>query len=242
MDFLAIDVGNTNIKILHHSKHLVSYFQRFYNEQQINEYLSSLDLNSTYIIVCDVSNKLSEIFFKKIKLFKHYILLNHQTLLPIKNLYNTPHTLGFDRIASVVAASVLFPNVNSLVIDAGTAITYDIINKNNEYLGGAISPGIYLRFKALNEFTGKLPLETFNEVKPFPSNNTSDCIKNGVVEGVVAELEYFIKKANQDFFPLQTILTGGDSKNLVKYIKNSIFVEENLVLIGLINILKYNVL
>jgi|YNPMSStandDraft_1061717.scaffolds.fasta_scaffold00207_7 type III pantothenate kinase len=242
MDFLAIDVGNSRIKTLYQSKNSGSDYHYFYNEQQLNEYLQTLHLSSVYLIICDVGNKLSNIFFNKVELFKHYIILNHKTPLPIKNFYETPNTLGYDRIASVVGAIELFPDINSLVIDAGTAITYDIITKNKEYLGGAISPGINLRFKALNEFTANLPLETFKNISTFPAKNTSNCIKTGVIEGVLAEIEHFIEDATIQFSPLQTIITGGDSTNLVKYLKKTIFVEENLVLIGLINILKHNVL
>lgn len=242
MDFLAIDVGNSRIKTLYQSNKSNSHISVFHNDNDFLSYINTLSLSSISLIVCDVRNKLPNNFFEIIKNTKHHIILSHLTNLPIKNNYDTPHTLGYDRIASVVAATYIFPEANSLIIDAGTAITYDIITHNKEYLGGAISPGIQMRFRALNEFTGKLPLVKFNEIKTFPAKNTSNCIELGVINGVIAEINDFIENANQQFYPLQIILTGGDSPNLVKYIKKTIFVEENLVLIGLINILKYNVL
>lgn len=243
MTFLAIDIGNTLIKAYSETdnQNFTSHF--FTTIQKLIEFVNSYSCKSVNIIVSDVRNVLSEKNIHELKQRANtFIILNHETPLPITNAYETPHTLGYDRIAGVVAASNLFPNIHCLVIDAGTAITYDLITSDKTYIGGAISPGIQLRFRALNEFTGKLPLGRINELKTFPCKNTIDCIEHGVMHGVIAEINEYIQLCRQTYSPLQIIITGGDSLFLVKYVKNTIFVEPNLVAKGLINILKYNVL
>lgn len=243
MTFLAIDIGNSLIKVYCETddKNITSHI--FSSTQELTDYIHSSFYRAVNIIISDVRNVLSQ---KSIYDFKQrantFIVLNHETPLPIKNAYETPHTLGYDRIAGVVAASNIFPNSHCLVIDAGTAITYDLITPDKTYIGGAISPGIQLRFRALNEFTGKLPLGQKNDLKTFPAKNTIDCIEYGVLFGVIAEMNDYIQYSQQKYSPLKIIITGGDSLFLVKYLKNTIFVEPNLVAKGLINILKYNVL
>ncbi len=244
MTFLAVDIGNTLIKVYSLDDTSNNITSRFFTSlQELSDYIHSFPYRSIHMIVSDVRNILSE---KSIYDFKQqantFVVLNHETPLPIKNAYETPNTLGYDRIAGVVAASCLFPNTHCLVIDAGTAITYDLITSDKTYLGGAISPGIQIRFKALNEFTGKLPLGHINNLKTFPAKNTIDCIEYGVLYGTIAEMNEYIQYCEQKYSPLQIIITGGDSLFLVKYLKNTIFVETNLVGIGLINILKYNAL
>jgi type III pantothenate kinase len=241
MNFLAIDIGNTRIKVLNEQENINQTFV-FTNNHEFINYINSLDLTITSIILCDVRNKVDETINKILKNAKHFILLNQTTKLPIINKYETPETLGYDRIAAVIGASTLHPNYNLLVIDVGTAITYDIITINKEYLGGAISPGINLRFKSLHENTGKLPLLTTFNNNIFPAKNTFNCIETGVLNSVIFEIERYIDIVTEQFSPIKIILTGGDAQNLVKFLKKPIFVNTNLVLIGLINILKYNVL
>ena len=242
MNFLALDVGNSRIKLMLQQSHELPQIKVFQTEQEAISFLSILNINDFHSIVCDVRNNLSSLLLDKLNQSKKFIFLNHQTRLPISNLYETPETLGYDRIAAVCGGSELFPHSAILVIDAGTAITYDLLNEQKEYLGGAISPGLSIRFKALNEYTGKLPLANFNESILFPGKNTNQCIEFGVIHGLVAEIESIIDYNTEKYSSLTVILTGGDSQNLVKIIKKTIFVEPNLVLIGLINILKYNAL
>ncbi len=242
MNFLAIDIGNSLIKTLIQENNKPDFFQYFTTEQEAISYLSSIDVENFHTIICDVRNNLSEKFMQITSQSRQLIILNHETPLPIINSYGTPHTLGYDRIAAVCGAAKLFPQSSILVIVAGTAITYDILTHEKEYIGGAISPGLSLRFKALHEHTSKLPLVHYNNHINFPGKNTQQCIESGVILGVVAEIEYFISITGQQFSPITVILSGGDSQNLVKFIKTPIFVEQNIVLTGLINILKYNVL
>ncbi|MCX7862336.1 MAG: type III pantothenate kinase [Bacteroidales bacterium] len=241
MTFLAIDIGNTLIKVCLEKE--LQYFHTFQSINEVLEFITKIKDNTLHAIVCDVKQALTDNLEKAIKQkSKTYINIDSQTNLPVINLYETPNTLGYDRIGAVVGASNIFPGNNCLVISVGTAITYDVITCQNEYIGGAISPGIQLRFKALHNYTGKLPLGKINDLKSFPAKNTLDCIEYGVIQGVISEIEQQIMITQRLINPLKIILTGGDSLFLVKYLKNTIFVEQNLVLKGLINILKHNVL
>jgi type III pantothenate kinase len=175
------------------------------------------------------------------KKLKNFILLNPDTPLPIENKYSTRETLGYDRIADAVGAFTLLPGFNVLVIDAGTAITIDLLTAKGEFYGGNISPGLDIRFRALHEFTKKLPLGEKKEEFPFLGKTTEDAILAGVLNGAVFELDGYIDKLRTQYSDMKIILTGGDSKYFEKKLKNSIFVHLNLNLTGLNRILEYNV-
>jgi type III pantothenate kinase len=169
------------------------------------------------------------------------ISFDHLTKIPIKNKYRTPETLGKDRLAAMVAANHLFKNKNVLVFDAGTALTVDFINAKGEYRGGNISPGLEMRFNALNHFTKKLPLiETDQEFAKAMGENTREAILCGVQNGIVDEINAYIYRFKKKYPNLKIIFTGGDTFFFEKRIKNKIFADQNLVLKGLNIILNYN--
>lgn len=172
--------------------------------------------------------------------FDLFIELDHQTELPIENLYETPETLGKDRLAAAVGANELFPNQNLLIIDAGTAITYDLVSEKNEFIGGNISPGLQMRFKALNHFTGKLPLVSYSDEFQDIGRNTIDAIRAGVQNGILYEIAQTIELFNKNYQNLQIVMTGGDSIFFDKKLNYSIFVHFNITLIGLNRILEHN--
>jgi type III pantothenate kinase len=172
--------------------------------------------------------------------FEFFIELNEHTELPIENLYETPETLGKDRLAAAVGANELFPDQNLLVIDAGTAITYDLVSEKNQFIGGNISPGLEMRFKALNHFTGKLPLIGVSDEFDLIGKNTADAIRAGVQNGMLYEIGQTIEAFNRNYQNLQIIMTGGDSNFFDKKLNYSIFVHFNLTLIGLNRILEHN--
>ena len=181
------------------------------------------------------------------------IYLNHLTPIPIRNLYSTPQTLGTDRLASVTGAYYEAMNRNNgepidvLVIDMGTAITYDIIDAAGNYLGGNISPGVLMRLKALHHFTDKLPLV---ELSPEDFNNTAEsfsfgdttqsAIINGVVQGVKCEIKGVVEQLLLKYPRLLIFLTGGDYINFDEQLKKRIFADKFLVAKGLNIILQYN--
>ena len=169
-----------------------------------------------------------------------FILLTDLVPVPFKNLYQTPKTLGKDRIAAVAGAWSMFPGRNILLIDAGTCITYDFINDAGEYLGGGISPGIRMRFKAMNTFTGKLPLIEPEGFDGLIGRTTRESILSGVYNGVTGEISQITGQYRQQYRDVIVIMTGGDHEFLCNKLKISIFAAPNLVLHGLNEIFDYN--
>ncbi|MGW8314641.1 MAG: type III pantothenate kinase [Bacteroidales bacterium] len=192
-------------------------------------------------IVSSVINDSREMIDYLNNLYPTCIELNHSTPLPLINRYRTPETLGYDRIAAAVGAHTLYPGTNVLVIDAGTALTYDIVTAQGEFLGGNISPGLEIRFKALNRYTSRLPqMDRPEGVPPLLGSTTREAIQSGVLNGLLFEMEGFIEALRQNHPKLQVVLTGGDAKYFVGKLKSSIFVDLNLNLIGLNRILEHN--
>lgn len=168
------------------------------------------------------------------------LVLDHHTPIPITNLYTTPATLGIDRLAMAVAAGRIFPETDCLAIGAGTCITYNIMDSYGNYRGGAISPGIMMRLKALHNFTGKLPLVSIKNKTSLIGATTEDSILSGVINGAIAEIDGLIDKFKEQYPGLKVIITGGDLKYFTEKLKNPIFAAENLVLTGLNEILSFN--
>ncbi|HLO92495.1 MAG: type III pantothenate kinase [Chloroflexota bacterium] len=236
--YLVIDQGNTLIKVAYFENEGLEWVKTF-SSFGVRE-IEALKLNEYNVkdgIISSVSGNPTQI----ISLIPNinWLVLDHKTPVPVTNKYKTPETLGKDRLAGVVAASVLFKGQDVLVIDAGTAITYDIITRNKEYLGGSITPGLMIRFKGLHTFTGRLPLyepDYFNELTGVDTNSS---IMSGVMVGTLLEIEGFINAYKQKYPDLITILTGGDAIYFDKILKSNIFALPNLVLNGLKLILQH---
>ncbi len=191
------------------------------------------------VIISSVGKLMKEDVYYINKNF-NLVILNSETIVPFKNLYQTPETLGVDRIALVCASIQQFPNGNALIIDAGTCITYDFVNKENEYLGGAISPGIGVRYKSLNNLTANLPLLEIEEPNNIIGSSTNSSIHSGVINGVLKEIDGVIEEYALRYSDLTVILTGGNTNFLSKQLKSSIFVNSNFLLEGLNFILQFN--
>jgi type III pantothenate kinase len=164
--------------------------------------------------------------------------LNSSLQLPLILNYKTPRTLGSDRIAAAVGAHQQKPDENILVIDIGTAITFDFIEKGGIYSGGNISPGPDLRFKSLHDYTHSLPLIDENGDLPDSGYDTATAIRAGVINGIVREIDSYIeefKKKHNGF----VFLTGGYSFYFESKLKNPIFADANLILKGLNEILNF---
>jgi type III pantothenate kinase len=237
---LIVDIGNTLTKIAIVENDKVVFSNRYDNFTKEN----LIEVLSTYSpekgIICAVGAKdivVVDYLRKQIPT----IDLDFQSKLPITILYKTPETLGLDRIAAAVGANFRNPESDLLVIDFGTAITYDLINQKGEYLGGAISPGIMLRYKSLHQNTAHLPLISSIENTPILGTSTQECIESGVLNGLIGEVDFFIGSIKEKYPNLKIIVTGGDSNFFVSKLKNSIFVVQNLVIIGLNRILDFNV-
>ncbi len=169
------------------------------------------------------------------------IILDHTTPLPITNGYSTPKTLGNDRLANAVAAWAINPQQNNLVIDGGTCIKYDLISKEGRYLGGAIAPGINMRYQALHSLTDQLPKLNPVDIDFTYGIDSESSIHTGVISGINHEINGFIRRYQSEFEQLTIFMTGGDAKYFDKTDKKPIFAIQNLTLIGLNEILNYNV-
>lgn len=239
---LVIDIGNSRIKLALFSERDLMFNVPLdeVKPEQIQVLLDEHD-DLKHAIVSSVREYPEELknFLKNN--FENFIELNADTPVPLINCYETPETLGKDRLAAAVGATEIFPNRNVLVIDAGTAITYEMVTAENKYLGGNISPGLTTRFKALHHFTGKLPLVQPTDDFPILGTNTQSAIQAGVQIGLLFEVQQYIDYFNTNYENLEIIITGGDAKFFDNKLKNSIFVHFNLTLIGLNRILEYNV-
>lgn len=244
---LIIDIGNTLVKIARFNQNEMIEIQVFDTSGEL-EWADCLRRQTLIdaVIVCSVAgrtNQVADYLPAKAKI----IYFSHEINLPIKNKYQSPETLGPDRLALAVGASVLFPEKNVLVVSAGTCITYEFINQNAEYEGGLITPGLQMRCKAMNYYTKKLPLLDFREIidqkflKPDYGKNTEDAMSYGVFWGILAEMQmwiaFFQQRTQQR---LKVILTGGDAKYFEKSINFKTFAYPNLLLLGLNKILDEN--
>ena len=183
-------------------------------------------------ILSSVVNHLEEIE-ALLKTNTRFHLLSHQSKLPFTTPVNKPDTIGTDRLALAAAAVHLHPSKNNLVIGLGTCITYNFINNKHEFIGGAISPGMEMRFKAMNQFTAKLPLVKADWNVPVIGYDTQTNLTSGVVMGISLEVDGFINEYQQRFGNFNVLLTGGDIRFLGSHIKNKIFADPDLIFKGL---------
>lgn len=239
---LAIDVGNTRIKVAVFEKHTL-LFQDVFLKKEMQKKIENIFKNfpkiteSVFSSVGKLDNDVLELIQKTSKLN----VISSETVFPFENKYATPKTLGVDRMVLASGATLLYPNQNRLIIDAGTCITYDFVSTDDVYLGGAISPGLRLRYEALHNYTAKLPLLTLEQPENFIGNSTNEAIHSGVVNGVVNEIDGFINLYRQQYQYLTVILTGGDAEFLAKNIKNTIFANSNFLLESLNHIHHYTI-
>jgi len=231
---LIIDVGNSFTKTYVFDGEKLIDKQNFKNFT----YLQAKQIVQDYPYIKNAIVSSVGKFYQEIRiLFKELNIklleLNESSVLPIQNCYSTKSTLGYDRIAAAVGAYTIFPKSNVLVIDIGTAITFDLVNSAAQFVGGNISPGMNMRYRALHQFTEKLPLHSAQPESKLLGNSTETAIVAGVQNGICYELESYIQQMGQEYDGLKVILTGGDAFFFVKKLKKVIFAEPNLVAIGL---------
>ena len=237
---LILDVGNTRVKLAVFKEDTLMEQEVFDKEEIVSEVQKKCNKNKISGAIISSVAKLSDDKIKKIEEIVPLVILNHATKIPFVNKYATPTTLGVDRIALAAAAVVKYPEQNVLVIDAGTCVTFDFINEKGEFLGGAISPGLKMRYEALHNYTAKLPLLSAEIPENFIGDTTVSAIHSGVVNGLCNEIKGIIHQYQQEFYNLTVVLTGGDTNFLAKQLKNGIFAHPNFVLEGLQTILNYN--
>lgn len=238
---LIIDVGNTRIKLAIFKNGALEHLVRS-SKEEVVEALEALLKEYPQLKRAIVSSvgTFPEAAMQLLASTLEVIELTSETRVPFVNDYGTPKTLGVDRIALVSAAAVQFPKKNVLIIDAGSCITYDFLTHENHYIGGAISPGVAMRYKALHTFTANLPL--LKPTLPIQTigNSTETSMQSGVLFGVVQEIHGYLAFYREKYPELTIILTGGDAHLLRDSLKNSIFANPNFLLEGLLHILQHN--
>jgi type III pantothenate kinase len=237
MKNLVIDIGNTRIKSA-----------LFEGDVLMGEYIfEELDTALTFWKTLDFEACLiSSVRYSEEEIAKKFLFafqyLSHSTLLPLINNYGTPKTLGLDRIAAAVGAWQLAGRKPILAIDMGSCITYEFVDEMQRYRGGAISPGLQMRAKAMNSFTARLPLVELDQKPENPIGySTGTCMQAGIWYGVEYELLGHIEAYRLKIPEIKVYICGGDSVSFESLAKDHIFVVPNLVLHGLNCILNHNV-
>lgn len=236
---LAVDIGNSRIKlaVFEHN----SMLEQFVVTE--NEWLKKIeDLLLNFSIDEIITSSVGKNVQQQLENFNHrskVTSISHENSFPFFNNYATPNTLGIDRMVLAAGSALTFPNVPRLIIDAGTCITYDFVDENDVYHGGAISPGIFTRYQSLHNFTARLPLLTREMPVAMTGDSTNQSIHSGVVNGILFEIDGFIDSYKAKHSNIIIILTGGDSDFLAKRLKNTIFANSNFLLESLNQLSQY---
>lgn len=235
---LTIDIGNTQTKLGFFDGLELQSIENFSSTETI-QWHSILDTHKiTHSILSQVGNV--QLDLETLYNNTQCVEVNHQLQLPFTSNYDPFENLGIDRLVGLAAAAYLFPRENVLIIDAGTCITYDLMTAKAHHIGGVISPGLMMRYKAMHRFTHQLPNLDIKEPSSFPPTNTDEAMHHGVISSVVAEIEAFISRFATSTPTFRIILTGGDASFLSKRVKNGILADENFLAIGLNLLLETN--
>lgn len=236
---LILDVGNSAVKVsvFRQTEELyAAKFKRF-EADRLDEIRTRFPSIQSAILSSVREDNVSLLALLSAN-FATVISLDEQTPVPVRVCYKTPASLGKDRLAAVVGARELFPEENVLVFDCGTALTVEVLEANGNYLGGNISPGLNMRFEALHQFTEKLPKVSMSHRAPKLGEDTQTAIQAGVQQGILNEVEAYIRYYDTIYHSLKVVFTGGDAFFFVNPLKSPIFVVSNLVQIGLNRILQ----
>ena len=235
---LVVDYGNTFAKVGIFDQYELLKQHTFSKHEELKNFLQNFSAEN--FILSSVAHE-ETLLLEWLDHIKRKFVLTSTLPLPVRNLYATPQTLGVDRIAGVCGAYQKFPASHCLIIDAGTCVTYDFLDSKGNYHGGSISPGLKMRFQAMNSFTAKLPLVDRVENPPLIGNTTETCLQSGAIHGMTEEINGIIGQYQRKFEGLRVILCGGDARFFENKLKAPIFAIPELVLSGLNSILIYNV-
>lgn len=238
---LTIDIGNTHIKAAVFENGLI--VETFKSKtpdaafvDSVFEAYPGID-RAILTSVCAGVGEIEGVLKKRVK---SYLRFDSTVPIPVRNLYRTPATLGPDRLAAAVGANAVYPDCNVMIVDFGTAITIDLVTHEGEFIGGNISPGVDMRFRALHDYTSHLPLVPASGETTMLGSSSEEAIRNGVLNGVLYEIEGYIARLDNKYDDLKIIFTGGDGKYFAKRLKNTIFATYDLVVHGLNRIMEYN--
>ena len=243
-DNVVIDWGNTTLKTGWFNGPLLIETRRY--DSVANLIADLTNRTTASVIVSSTSRPADEIRESLSGAGRAVWVLDSQTSVPIRNAYDTPHTLGADRVAAAVGATALFPGQDCVVLDLGTCLTADFVDREGVFQGGLISPGLHMRFRAMHEQTARLPLVTFeaDELELWPdvtAKNTRQALLSGVVNGLMFEMNGIIERYRRERPGVVVLLCGGDAPSFESRLKGPIFAVPEFVLIGLNRILRYNV-
>ena len=239
---LTIDVGNTRIKSAVFENNTLIETDAFTNENFKNSIEKKIkNFSKIENIILSSVGKLNETELKFLESAANLHVINRDQAFPFVNQYATPSTLGIDRMVLAAGAVLQFPKQNRLIIDAGTCVTYDYVDERDVYHGGAISPGIRLRYEAMHNYTSKLPLLNKEEPKNIIGDSTNQSMHSGVINGLTFEIEGYINSLTSQKENFIIILTGGDAIFLAKRLKNTIFANSNFLLESLNNLYQYQI-
>ena len=245
---LCIDQGNSRTKVAlmtDEGKIIKDFVYKSFASADVERLFDLYEISDS--IISSVVNIEAAVVNTLSRRSQHFVLFDHNTPVPIINTYNTPETLGQDRLAAAVGAKSICPNENLLIIDVGSAITYDFVSAEGEYIGGNIAPGLKMRFTMLQRMTKKLPLVEVEEKELIPlfGKNTRDAIAAGVIRGVAYEVKGYMRTVREKMPHFRTFLTGGNAPYILNNVRTSRNEErelqyEHLVLKGLNTILVHN--
>ncbi len=236
---LIIDIGNTSLKIALIESDQIILKSKLTGFESMIKFVGDMEQPVKKAILSTVRDVPEPVIADIKNIAEYFHHLTHASSFPFKIDYQTPQTLGMDRLAAVAGAYNKYADSNVLVIDAGTAVTYDLLTKET-YRGGSISPGLDIRFRALSSFTGRLPLVERNEDTIFPASSTVSGINCGVVNGIVFEINEYIRSFKKIYPDGMVIMTGGDAEFLSAKMDEKVTLEPELVTRGLNFILEYN--
>lgn len=236
---LVVDIGNTQVKAAAIEGTTIAELVTFPSAEQAD--LAPLIARHPIkrAIVASTGRGAAYVIDKLKELGTQVLVMTPDTPVPIGKEYLTPHTLGSDRVAAAVGAEAVYGRGDYLIVDFGTAITIDLVC-GSVFRGGNISPGMRTRFRALHDYTSRLPECSPTDESIFPARCTTEAIEQGVMQGITYEIEGYIRSLTEKNVKLSIIFTGGDAKYFVKRIKNAIFAKCELVICGLNRILDYN--
>lgn len=237
---LAIDIGNSSFKagVYDRNRKIKVKYSGIESEDSLAAIMSGYIIRKAIISTVKKDRSMISEYLRRSGV--EISFLDYRTHLPFRIEYQSPGTLGTDRIAAVAAAYKLFPGLNTLIIDAGTAVTYDLLKADGVYPGGNISPGLDMRFRSLHEHTGRLPLLTRDDSFGNLGVNTEDAIRSGVQSGLIFEINDYIRNLKMKYRDLKVIVTGGDCNYIDGKIDDEHITEQDLVINGLNYIMNYN--
>ncbi|MCZ2102586.1 MAG: type III pantothenate kinase [Chitinophagales bacterium] len=239
---LIVDLGNTRCKLsVVDEDGIILLTVKEFKRYALSSLIQLMQQYRFDHAIMSATGKVPGALVEQMNMIENFVMFDSRLNLPISVVYDTPHTLGNDRLAAAVGAFRRFPGKNLMIVDMGTCITVDFVTSSGVFMGGNISPGIQMRLKSMHHYTAKLPLVDAIDSDVLFGKSTAMALQNGGVRGALFEIEGIIEAATREYGPLEIILTGGDADFFVSWSKFKIFAAPDLVIEGLNEILKYNV-